>query len=181
MSRVSAAYVLYTILACTCFILTYFSRAIAYADFTLDDDLLVLDYNIHYLFSLIVRLDHMLEVIYFGFLVALVFLGYAHGRLQLRITELEDSIGKMVGHMDWAKVSRVDHPAYGEITGKEAGWDEVMSKIEKLEAKRGVDAMRITELERKVEELVKPRVRYEEGYQKLMPPTYTASNEVAAE
>jgi hypothetical protein len=56
------------ILASTCLVLTYFSHPVGYTNFATDDNLLrIMDYSIAYLFQLVVRLDLMLEIIYFGF------------------------------------------------------------------------------------------------------------------
>jgi hypothetical protein len=153
MSRASSytVYIFYTILVCTSLMLARFNRTIAYAVPVSDDDFYILSHNVYYLFKVIVRLDRMLETIYFGFMIALFVLGYAHHRLQLRVGELEDKFGEMVKEM------RMNHPAYGTGPGKGKGSESVMDSMEDIEAGRKMDAMRIEELERKVVKLMEER------------------------
>jgi hypothetical protein len=150
MSRPTAAYILFAILACTCFVLMTFSRDIPYTNFfsTADNPLLIMDYNIAYLFQLVLRFDHMLQIIYFGFLLALFWLGYVVGAMQMRIGELENKV--MMGEMGMR--GEVKHPAYG------------------FEKKRVMDGVRIEELEMMVKGMAKEQSCAAE---EVPPPTYT--------
>jgi hypothetical protein len=168
MAHPIAAYILMGILASTCLVLTYFSRPVGYTNFATDDDpLRIMDYNIGYLFQLVVRLDHMLEIIYFGFLLALFWLSYAHGKMHLRLEALVEA---------WAHVKTAEekHPAYGD------GLGVLVRKVEELERMRREDAMRIKELEGKIKNAVKEDGYYFEKIKKEMPSTYTSFAEKRA-
>jgi hypothetical protein len=153
MYRVSAytVYIFFTILACTSLVLTRYSRTTAYVTPASDDDLFIMSYNISYLFDLLVRLDRMLEIIYFGFLLALFFLSDAYRGLQSRIERLEEKIG------DISKVARMDHPAYGPGPENGQSRESVMDRLQESETKRNIDAKRIEELEKKLVELTGQR------------------------
>jgi hypothetical protein len=153
MSRASSytVYIFYTILACTSLMLVRFNRTNAYTVPASDDDLSILGHNVSYLFNVVARVDRMLEIIYFGFMFALLFLGYAHRRLQLRVGELEEKVGEM------SKVARMDHPAYEAGHGKEKGRESIMDSIYDIEAEQKIDAKRIGELEKRVAELIEER------------------------
>jgi hypothetical protein len=165
MSRPTAAYILFAILACTCFVLMTFSRDIPYTNSfsTVDNPLLIMDYNIAYLFQLVLRFDHMLQIIYFGFLLALFWLGYVVGGMQMRIGELENKV--MMGEMGMR--GEVKHPAYG--FEMEEGC-EVLRRIVELEKKRVV---RIEELEMMVKEMAKEQRCAAEENKEMSPPVYT--------
>jgi hypothetical protein len=165
MSRPTAAYILFAILACTCFVLMTFSRDIPYTNFfsTADNPLLIMDYNIAYLFQLVLRFDHMLQIIYFGFLLALFWLGYVVGAMQMRIGELENKV--MMGEMGMR--GEVEHPTYG--FEMEEGC-EVLRRIVELEKKRVMDGVRIEELEMMVKGMAKEQSCAAE---EVPPPTYT--------
>jgi hypothetical protein len=165
MSRPTAAYILFAILACTCFVLMTFSRDIPYTNSfsTVDNPLLIMDYNIACLFQLVLRFDHMLQIIYFGFLLALFWLGYVVGGMQMRIGELENKV--MMGEMGMR--GEVKHPAYA--FEMEEGC-EVLRRIVELEKKRVV---RIEELEMMVKEIDKEQRRAAEEDKEMSPPVYT--------
>jgi hypothetical protein len=142
MARPTAAYILMAILASTCLVLTYFSHPVGYTNFATDDNLLrIMDYSIAYLFQLVVRLDLMLEIIYFGFLLALFWLAYAHGKMHMRLEALVEAWAKM-------KTAEEKHPAYGVClgAGEEGGGVGRM---------RWEDTMRIKELEGKIKNMMK--------------------------
>lgn len=108
-------YLLHFFLVSICFVLAFNSPSIKYITPTSDDEFLILDTNIEYLSKLILRLDRMLEIIYFGFLAALFYLGFCYGRMQRKIRELEGKIE------EWSRVVKAlsggqTHPAYGKAS-----------------------------------------------------------------
>jgi hypothetical protein len=170
MPRPTAAYVLMAILALTSLVLMLFSGPIPYSSsqfLSRTNPIYVMDYNIAYLFQLVKRLDCMLEVIYFGFLLALFWLGYAHGRLHMRLEALVEA---------WAQVKTAEekHPAYG------VGFEVLIARVEESERLRREDTMRIRELEGRIEKVVKRDSCHYEGEKEEMPPMYTSYAEMRA-
>ncbi|KAF1914028.1 hypothetical protein BDU57DRAFT_331142 [Ampelomyces quisqualis] len=152
-----AEYVIFAIIISTYAALTFFSQLVPYKVPATTDKFLIVDGNIDYLYDLVIRLDHMLEVIYFGFLIALLTLGLCYGQLQRRATYLEQVVNVLAQTAMVTGVSRVvgiaadQHPAYGTVDEKEndaaATLDSLVQRIEHLETLRAVDMMRIATLE----------------------------------
>lgn len=160
MSAKYAEYAIFAIIIGTYAALTYVSQLVPYKVPATTDKFLILDGNIDYLYDLVIRLDHMLEVIYFGFLIALLALGICYGQLQRRTVHLEQVFTALVQTVVVARVfensdtAAEEHPAYGTIDEKRGDravtQDDLLRRIEYLEAQRAADVLRIATLERNV-------------------------------
>jgi hypothetical protein len=151
MSATYAEYTLFMILISTYAALTYVSQIIPYKVPATTDEFLILDGNIDYLYDLVVRLDHMLETIYFGFLIALLFLGLCYGQLQRRVAHFEQVVNVLAQTVMVTGAAVIEHPAYHIVDKKRddggVTWEGLLTRVEYLENRRAADNLRMVTLE----------------------------------
>jgi hypothetical protein len=104
-------YLLYFFLAGICMTLAFNSHSIKYIASTSDEKFLILDTNIEYLSQLTLRLDRMLEIIYFSFMAALFYLGFCYGHMQRKVRELEGKVEEWSRAVKGLGGGQI-HPAY---------------------------------------------------------------------
>jgi hypothetical protein len=100
MTSQHADHVLYAVLVGTSLALTFFASRATYTAPASHDDFTVLTSYIEYLQEVAMQQDRKLQIIYFGFFVALFFLGYCIGRQQQRIRRLEDMMQQRMTCME---------------------------------------------------------------------------------
>jgi hypothetical protein len=166
-------YLLYFFLAGICMTLAFNSTSMKYIASTSDDQSLILDNNIDYLSKLTLRLDRMLEIIYFGFLAALLYLGFCYGHMQRKVRELEDKVE------EWSRavqgLSGVQtHPAYGNSSLQATdvvGLKSLVRDIVRDDEDRRLNAQ--IEVRRKDMEIhTRTVTTAEDVWEKMAPPAY---------
>lgn len=163
MTRFHAEYILYVLLLLSiCITVGFFSRSMPYTIPTTKDKLVIVYNNVDYLTELVLRLDHMLEIIYFGFLAALCFLGFCYGRTQRKVAGLEAKAEewikatKAISAFGVSSEIQIEHPAYGQFSkelANETGLDSVVRDLVLREIERHAVVHRVEALEREVEQL----------------------------
>ncbi|KAH7406295.1 hypothetical protein DE146DRAFT_779811 [Phaeosphaeria sp. MPI-PUGE-AT-0046c] len=162
MAHLYPEFLLYALLLCISMALACFSRSIPYTTPTTDDKFLILDANIDYLNALNLRLDHMLEIIYFGFMIAFFFLAFCYGRMQRKIMKLEAEVAEGLTSIEGLKAAgfndmlKFDPPAYGHVVrelANEASLRMVFRDLVRLETGCGVNVLRIKALEKEIKKV----------------------------
>ena len=143
---------MYNILEITCWAFAWFSWRQPVLGANLEDSLVPLETNLNDLYVFGKRLNHMIEVVYFGFLFALWYLVYRHARLQQKVVWSEETMEKLLRTAD--TTTQKQHPAYGSHTEEDKiimpNVKALLLRIEDLEADRIPDARHIATLQNKV-------------------------------
>lgn len=153
----------YALLITIAIALAFSTRSIPYMNptankpHTMRDVFLQVDYDLDYLQLHIIRLDRILQVIYFGFLAALFYLGFCFGRLQRKVGNLEATVEEFIRAtkvVGWGR--NIGHPAYGTFErelAKEASLKMSVRDLGRLGFERQVDVLRNQALEKEIERL----------------------------
>jgi hypothetical protein len=124
MARYYPEYIMYAFLEIVSIVFACMSWPLVMPTVTSEDNTVIMDTNIDFLFLSSKRHNHMIEVVYSGFLITLFMLAYFHSRLQSRVSKLEDTVEKLLQATEnmsasaLTKVDRIDHPAYRDPVAK---------------------------------------------------------------
>lgn len=106
--------ILYGLLEITCIVYAWFGRPVMMPTVTPEDNLVILDTNIGFLYLSAKCLDHMVGVIYFGFLITFFILAYFHSSLEQKVSVLEQLVEQIAttGHEFHERICSDNNESY---------------------------------------------------------------------
>jgi hypothetical protein len=127
-----------------------------------------------------------MEIIYFSFLLALFLLGYFTGRLQRRVSQLEEDLSQAAKHMGLPglpRMAKTGYPVYGVGDDIAINLEDLIRRVQRLETSKIIANQRIATLEQNIVNLAALEYNvnylldlyeqpYEEAYEEQVLPAY---------